>query len=702
MEEKTLVELLDALQKLHGKLFEQEERLKNLEKFLPAATFTYETIKELQSIVVREAVAEEVQQEELSKKISVFKDLKEINISVFVLSAGSFLGAILSLWYFFSQGLPSPLIQMLCALTGAVSFGVAAEYAKRHSSLWAPYAATASSALLWGTIFGSASYYSLISPLFAAALSVGAWIVSLAFSLRYTTSVPLALGTIGALLVPLALPGLSSLQALSGVLAAGIGAFAISFWKEWNYLQLLALGGLAGYGISYGNLSLHYMSIFSAIFFLVCSGIPYCSLLIRPQALSFFKIFLIASSTFVSFLLFHIHLYRHSVMQTGVLEFLHTGPSLELAKYLCFLFGTFYGVVAVMLYTFTSAPRALMSTTVALAVGFYTGVIGLHFTAKALIIALQSYALILFALSFVLHERYLRFFSFFVWVSSFFQLISHIIYQKEVALLFYHNTSTALGMTCGVLALTSWVAHRFKEQLSYQELFLPEILEAGAALVGFYWLNTALYVPYSAVACAFYGSMLIGGGYLYTRTLLLCLGVLSVAEGIYLLATYYWTAFSLQALPEFTWLFGAFSLAFLSLMLFFTRMVRIKQSSTELWALVWCRTALFISLFVWIRMYVIAGADYYSALHKVLDEKHLFYVLPTSFKQEVLACMLTLYYGASAALLIAFGILYSKPYIRYIGLIVLGCTFSKLVFVAWSVSHTLYKVVSFLLDHYQA
>ncbi len=694
MEERTAVELLDALQKLHGKLSEQEERLKNLEKFLPAATFTYETIKELQSIVVREAIAEETQQEQVPKKASVFDRIKKINSFIFMVSVGTIGCGLLSLRYFMSYGLPSAFAQMLCALASALMLGVSAEYAKNRSYKGTSYTATASSALLWITTCASV-YYSLISPVTAVALSVGAWIVSFIFTLRYTISVPLAFSTIGAVVMPLVIPGLDSLQVLMGVFAAGISAFGVSFWQEWRYVQLLSLGGLAVYGMSGATLSVPYMSVFGTLLFLVCTGIPFCSLLVRPKTLSLFNVFLIASSTLVSFLFFHVQLCRYTLMQTGLFELLPTGPSLEFAKYLCLLFGTLYSIVAVIVHVFTSAPRALTSTTLALAVGFYTGVIGLHFTAKALIIALQSYALVLFGISFLIQEKYLRFFSFFVWMSSFFQLISHIFYQQEVASLFYHNTSLALGMTGGMLGLTSLVAHRFKDQLSNQELLLPELLEAAATLVGFYWLNTHVHTPYLSIACAFYGSLLIMGGYLYERRLLFALGILSLAEGLYLFGMYYWIASSLQTISEFTWLFGSFSFVFLSLTLFFNRVAPLNRKG--LWILVCCRAALFVSLFAWARMYIIGWADYYGALHKVIDDKHFFYALSTSFKQEILACMLTLYYGTCSALLCAYGILYSRPYIRYIGLLILGYAFSKLIFVAWSLSHTLYKVVSFLL-----
>ena len=155
--------------------------------------------------------------------------------------------------------------RVVLGIVGGLAFLGAAEYWYRRYPVYAQALAGGGIALLYLSIFASFAFYSMIGlyPATGLLLLVGA--TSAALALRHESMALAAIGVVGAFVAPFVLGGFAqeskdvvragpTMQLMIYVMAVDIGVLALSTFRNWRWLTLIALvGSLASFGSWYGQ-----------------------------------------------------------------------------------------------------------------------------------------------------------------------------------------------------------------------------------------------------------------------------------------------------------------------------------------------------------------------------------------------------------------------------------------------------------------
>jgi len=440
------------------------------------------------------------------------------------------------------------------------------------------------------------------------------------------------------------------------------------------------------------NLSLNKQILSIAIFYLAFVLLPYAYASIVTTKKRLLEPFMVLMGGALSFMFCRFYLL--DAISTEKIDksffpvkWIFSGATYnQVIKYLLLIFGIFYLIKTVLLFPKERFSRNLLSILSLITILSFFGVILLHFDGFTLGMMIQSYAILILLISFLVKEFYLRIFTFIFLVVGFSIYVSNIGFTKVPVYksLFYNDLNLATAILVLIFVVSAYMADKYKNQLEGIQKHLPKFLELGAYFTIFTWMFSPLWkFPYFIAAISLYSLAVFLIGAIKSKTYLrvfsyICLSISVLRFAYrkdYILPTYFKYYGEIKDYYNFNLLCITFVVV-LILYIVLTKMWKKSLPKTESNVLVKI-SELLLSIFV----FLCAGRNLY-----LFTEGAWFHMTAMS-----------VYYGISALIFIFIGLAFRKNLIRYFGLYISALTLWTLWFIIMAMRETINRVIVFII-----
>lgn len=711
---KKLDQIIDYLDSLERKINDQNKRISNLERNISAQNSGPNIFRETeftQDEPVKHSFARETEprqekparashKQPMSPDKKVVHDIAgdfnfknlELNIGKYlfqIIGAGVFVVGMGFLFqYSIEQGFISPLVRVAAGFIAATVLVVGGEFSRKRQ--WTRALIAGGIALYYISLLAAAVLYELIplSHAFIASMAI----TTLAFILGslHDCIVITAFGLIGGFLAPIfaAAPfpffdPENKLFMIAYLTSTTVAFMMLSLIKRWGPIAAGALFFMLLYNYTpmIIDLSLNQQLAYLLIFYASFVLLPYVYALQVNIKECIIEPCIIAAGGICSFsfLQYYLMIAGEKIHESlAPIQWLFTDATYqEIAKYLFFIFGTLCLIKTMICFAKKSVCNNVLVTLFLATILSFFGVILLHFHGLHLGIAIQTYALSMLLIGFLLRAFYVRI------ISLIFLGLGSWVYISNVGLfgypyydsLFFNDLNAATAILVLIFAASAYAVTQYKDQLEDEYKKLPKFLELGAYITVLIWLLSPLWqFPYYIVALAFYSLIVFLIGLLSSKNYLrafscsfLVIALLGFIFRVdYLLSGGYY---------NINLICGTFIAVFI-LAIISTKKWGRNLPATESHRIIQI-SELLASIFAFVCI----------SRNLSLYTENVWYN----------AAVISVYYGASALLFIFLGLILEKKYIRYLGLWLSALTLWTLWFVILGMKATLNRVIIFII-----
>lgn len=609
-------------------------------------------------------------------------------------------GTLFFLKYSIEHGWLSPLIRVILGLIAGTGFIAAGQIIKMRFKQWSLACIAGGLVIYYLSFYAAHNFYGIINSVTAFTAFAITSGLAIILSLWHDSLLIALFSLIGGFSAPLLIFGAKQMNVYTAVylLILAVSFLALSFIKEWPLLSSFTFLGIIYYMQAVSKLKFEHQIIYIISIFLIFNLIPYIYSFFKKRETLFEPIILAVSGIYffmqlynqiVSYYLYSAPVY--STLFTVLDKFLkplrsvYTNTVTTKVLSILFLgFGLFYVIQAIIVFIFNASKRYMLCTLIALGASLLAGLMVFQLSGTTLAVALNAYALVLFILGLLSSERFLRYLStvFFAFALSIMILKIQLLHTPDS--LMNNSINLSLGLLLIILLTAAYLAHKYKNLLSEQEKFLPEIFEATAAASVIYWLHTSVWFnpaykfPYFIPALLALGTILAAVGFILKRRLLRYESYVVIGLSLLYFYRYYSKFMIHKNILSLNLLFIAFAVAFAAYYAI-ARKYKLEDNEESELARNISLTLLGSTIFFWLRSNLILFLD---------THKHTY---------EIKNLALTIYYAITALILIISGLMYKLRYVRYTGLLLFFVSLSKLILIINKMGNTLNRIIAFMI-----
>lgn len=611
--------------------------------------------------------------------------------------------------YSIEQGWISPLVRILAGLCAATVLVALPELLRKKLDRWSvewTYGCTAGGLVLYYISFYAAyAFYGLLTLHQVFYAIAATTLLAVGLAIWHNAYIIGVFSLLGAYATPVLLNvGQLNSQFLAGyLLVLGLGFLILSYKKEWFSLGVASFLCMLLYveHIIYRALSLHEFVLFVVAAWAIFTLIPIAYVCVRKIFHAWFELAVVALSGIYSFIAIAAKLI------TAVPNDFESAPHFvsnlfanathsQIYEYTALVFGIVYLALTLLVGWLARKHVGLLATVGMFTMSFFAIAIFAHYSGYALSNALHVYALLLFIIGLAMQLLLVRAFAYVFWFVSIGnllrQLLVDLFYGNSVEHIVLNKVNGTCALVFVIFAAAAYCTHRFKNYLSQEEAYTPNILMFCALMTVVYWMQTGVWhYPYYIMGLIAYAGILMSVGLYYNAAVCMFSSYISGGLAAICFALHHDNLLRWQHFININVIFAIFVTVFFGTLILLRRTAQRSELRT-LENILKAKAAGIFFVLAWGRALIMFR---YNKVEQIIrDNRPTIEYLARTMQTDV---MLTLYYGFFALLLIVIGLLRKDALIRYFGLGLMALVISKLWFIILAMPNALNRIAAFII-----